>query len=376
MLTFLAVAFSIYGAMHAYALAKVWRALPQSSSIALALVVAGGVATLSPLLVWWLERRGSGAAPWAAWASYTWMGYLFLFLCVGLLLDLGSLAARVARLQWPMGSAATAATVGLAALALLGYGFFEARRLRVEEVRIATPKLASGRITLVQLSDLHLGMMQGEEFLGRVMAKVRELKPDIVVATGDIVDARGDHLAPLARLLRSYQPPLGAWAVTGNHEYHGGLDDSLRFHREAGFTVLRGEAVRVGGLVLVGIDDRDAAIPGLKARSAGAQAPALPGEGDFVVLLKHQPVVNGAPAFDLQLSGHVHGGQVFPFTYLTRIAYRVRTGLTALAGHRWLYVSRGAGTWGPPIRVLAPPEIALVVVEAGASPVARRLEAR
>jgi len=92
-----------------------------------------------------------------------------------------------------------------------------------------------------------------------------------------------------------------------------------------------------------------------------------PDEGDFVVLLKHQPVVNGAPAFDLQLSGHVHGGQVFPFTYLTRLAYRVRTGLTALAGHRWLYVSRGAGTWGPPIRVLAPPEIALVVVEAQAS---------
>lgn len=367
MLTFLAVAFSIYGAMHAYALAKVWRAFPHSPALALALVLAGLALTLSPLLVWWLERQGARAAPWAAWASYSWMGYLFLFLCLGLLLDAASVLAQLARGHRPAGAGAMLATVALAALAVLAYGFVEARRLRVEEVRIATPKLAAGNVTILQLSDLHLGIMHGEAFLSRVMAKVRELRPDIVVATGDIVDARGDHLEPLAKLLRSYTPPLGAWAVTGNHEYHAGLGGSLRFLREAGFTVLQGEAVRAGGLVLAGIDDRDAAIPGLNARHPGARAPVVPRDGEFVVLLKHQPVVNGDPAFDLQLSGHVHGGQVFPFTYLTRLAYRVGTGLTPLPGGRWLYVSRGAGTWGPPIRVLAPPEIAFVSVTASAA---------
>ena len=363
MLTFLGVAFLFYASMHLYAFGKVWMALPHSWALGLALALAGIVLTFSPLLVWFLERQSWHRATVAtAWVSYTWMGYLFLFLCIGLLFDLGHVIATLLKLNWPLNEAMVLQIVGLLALAMLGYGFVEARQIQVKEVSITTPKLASGRVTIAQISDLHLGIMLGDDFLDHVIAKLREIKPDIVVATGDIVDGQGDDLAALARHFQTYTPPLGAYAVTGNHETYAGLENSLRFLRNAGFTVLRGESAQAGGIVLVGVDDPSAATAGQLAVIDTRKALASATADDFIVLLKHQPVVDVDTPFDLQLSGHIHGGQIFPFVYLTRLAYGVSTGLTQLADGRRLYVSRGAGTWGPPIRLFAPPEITLITI--------------
>ena len=357
MLTFLGVAFLTYASMHLYALGKVWAVSSHSWALGMALTLGGLVLTASPLIVWFLERQGwHRATVAAAWASYAWMGYLFLFFCIGLLFDLGQALARLLNLNWPLNQATALRIVGLLALALMGYGSFEARRIQIKEVNITTPKLASGRISIAQVSDLHLGLMRGEAFLDRVVARLRETRPDIVVATGDIVDGQGDDMAALARRFKAYTPPLGAYAVTGNHETYAGLEKSLRFLREAGFGVLRGEATRAGGIVLVGVDDPSAGGPGTRPPLASVSA------DDFVVLLKHQPVVDLDTPFDLQLSGHIHGGQIFPFVYLTRLVYPVSVGLTELAGGRRLYVSRGAGTWGPPMRLFAPPEITLITV--------------
>ncbi|HXU92277.1 MAG TPA: metallophosphoesterase [Gallionella sp.] len=355
MLTFMGMAILVYGAMNLYALGKAWRALPRSVPTALALILAGMVLTLSPLLVQLMERQGSPYVTVAAWVSYAWVGYLFLFLCVGLLFDLAHAFAALLRLNWPLSNATAFHAVALLALALLGYGFVEARQIQVEEVTITTPKLASGPITIAQISDLHLGLMLGDDFLDRVTAKLRELKPDIVVATGDIVEGHGGDLSALAARFHAYTPPLGAYAVLGNHEQHAGLENALRFLHDAGFTVLRGESAKTGGIVLAGVDDSMA-----NPNATKAHPPTAP--DDFVVLLKHQPVVNSNTRFDLQLSGHVHGGQIFPFVYLTRLVYGVHTGLTELPDGRMLYVSRGAGTWGPPIRLLAPPEITLITI--------------
>lgn len=362
MLTFLSVALLIYGSMHLYALGKVWMVFPHSFGLVLVLTLAGIVLTCSPLLVWYLERqswhRATVATVATAWVSYTWMGYLFLFLCIGLVFDLSHALTTLLHFNWPLSGALTLGTVSLLALAMLGYGFIEARQIQIKEINITTPKLAAGRVTIAQISDLHLGIMQGDEFLERVLSKLRELKPDILVATGDIVDGQGDNLAALARHFQTYTPPLGAYAVTGNHEYYAGLENSLSFLRNAGFTVLRGESVQAGGIVLAGVDDPSAKSAGqpteLDTRTALAAH-------DFIVLLKHQPLVDNTP-FDLQLSGHIHGGQIFPFVYLTRLTYHVRSGLTELADGRRLYVSRGAGTWGPPIRLFAPPEITLITI--------------
>jgi predicted MPP superfamily phosphohydrolase len=363
MLTFMSVAVLIYGSMHLYAFGKVWAAFPHSFGLALALALSGLALTFSPLIVWYMERQNwHGATIVTAWASYTWMGFLFLFLCIGLAFDLCHVLAALLGFKWPLNDAMAFLTVCLLALVALGFGLIEARQIQVEEINIATPKLASGRVTIAQISDLHLGIMIGDDFLERVIARLREIKPDILVATGDIVDGQGDNLDALAHHFHTYAPSLGAYAVTGNHEFYAGLDNSLRFLRNAGFTVLRGESAKVGGIILEGVDDSSVMSSARQTKLDTSKSFTPVNENDFVVLLKHQPVVDNNILFDLQLSGHIHGGQIFPFVYLTRMIYHAHAGLTELANGQKLYVSRGTGTWGPPIRLLAPPEITLITI--------------
>ena len=364
MLAFLSVALTIYAGMHFYALNKVWLAFPHSMWLGSVLILAGGVMTLSPLLLWLLTRQNwHGATAMASWVVYLWMGFLFLFCCTALLFDIIHLLTPVLGLKWPLNHAMVLLYAGLLALAFFGYGLIEARQIRVEEVNITTPKLASGKITIAQISDLHLGAMLGDDFLQCVIGKLQEMQPDIVVATGDVVDGQGDDFNALARRFHALQAPKGLFAITGNHEYFAGLENSLRFLHSAGFTVLRGEATAAGGIILAGVDDPSARVMGQEVMLNARQALAAIGKNDFIVLLKHQPVVDSATPFDLQLSGHVHGGQIFPFGMLTRLTYGVRTGLTRLADGRLLYVSRGTGTWGPPLRLFAAPEITLITIK-------------
>ncbi len=364
MLAYFSLAFLIYGAMHLYALGKVWLACPHSFALGVSLAVFGMVMTFSPLALWYVTRQNWDSAAMAlSWASYLWMGFLFLFCCIGLLLDLAHAVASLSGFRWPLNDSSTIRAIGIITLALTSYGFVEARRVQIEEVTIATPKLASGRITIAQLSDLHLGIMLGDEFLEGIIARVRELRPDIIVATGDIVDGQGNNLDEMARRLSALKPPMGAFAIIGNHEYYAGLGNSLRFLHRAGFTVLRGDSAEAGAITLVGVDDPSAATAGQEKRVDERRALALIPQSRFTVLLKHQPVVDRDAPFDLQLSGHIHGGQMFPLGLVTWLTYHAHTGLTILADGRRLYVSRGAGTWGPPIRILSPPEITLITIE-------------
>lgn len=364
MLTFMSVALLIYSSMHLYAFGKVWLAFPHSFGLALTLTLAGVALTFSPFIVWYMERQGwHSATVITAWTSYTWMGFLFLFFCISLVLDLGHALAALLNFRWLLSDSVALRIAGLLAFMALGYGLIEARQIQVEEIRITTHKLASGRITLAQISDLHLGIMNGDALLDRVTSKLREIRPDIVVATGDIVDAEGNNLDALAQHLNSYAPPVGAYAVIGNHEYYVGLDSSVRFLRNAGFTVLRNESIKAGSIMLAGIDDPSVPAPDLQGGRDAGEALAAAATKDFIILLRHQPVVDSSTPFDLQLSGHIHGGQIFPFAYLTRLVYGVNTGLTKLSDGRLLYVNRGAGTWGPPIRLFAPPEITLITIE-------------
>ena len=362
---FLAVALTLYGALHFYAFGKAWRALPQSRSLKLALIFAGFILTLSPFFVRLLERQDwHSAAVVMAWVSYTWMGFVLMFFCVGICIDLSRLAAKILTCRWRASEKMAFSLTGLLAFVLLGIGFYEAQNIQVEKITITTPKLASGQVTIAQISDLHLGPMIGARHLDRVVGKLAEIKPDIVVATGDIVDGQGDHLNALASHFHAYRPPHGAYAVTGNHEYYVGLEHSLRFLRNAGFRVLRAESAKSAGIVLAGVDDLprgNEQNPDLRADVR--QALAGVGRDDFVVLLKHKPIIENGAAFDLQLSGHTHGGQILPFAYPTRLINGVPTGLIALGDGRQLYVSRGVGTWGPPIRLFAEPEITLITIK-------------
>jgi predicted MPP superfamily phosphohydrolase len=215
----------------------------------------------------------------------------------------------------------------------------------------------------VQISDVHLGLIVGKSRLKRILRQVKDARPDILVSTGDLVDGQMDDLETLTDMFQSIPTKYGKFAVTGNHEFYAGLDRALAFTKKAGFTILRGEGITVSNIFNVaGIDDptRERYGPG-HAVSEKALLEKLPRER-FTLFLKHQPVISSESLgmFDLQLSGHSHKGQIFPFNLVTKLYYRIHTGLSKVKGNGLLYVSRGSGTWGPPVRFLSPPEVTVI----------------
>jgi len=255
-------------------------------------------------------------------------------------------------------------------LIVVAYGVFAATQPRIERVTLRTQKLPAGQppLRIALVSDVHLGALVGKRALRRILARLETLKPDLLLSCGDLVDGQADRLGRLIPKLSAIQPPLGKYAVTGNHEYYVGLEHALDFHARAGFRVLRAEAVEVSPtLSLVGVDDPTGRRFGQPDTCDEGPALRSVSSGRYTILLKHQPVItpDGSPRADLQLSGHVHQGQIFPFNLFVRLVYRNPTGLSPLPGGGQLYVSRGTGTWGPPMRVLAPGEITLIELSPG-----------
>jgi predicted MPP superfamily phosphohydrolase len=333
--------------------------------------------TFSLPILWRLEHRGSHRlATVVAWIGFGWMGWVFLFFWIVLGLDVLRLAvtavAAATRADFS-GAASTLASFPLAAglaLVVSAYGFFDARHPRIERVVLKSRKLStrSGKFRLALISDVHLGALVGARRLRDLIDRLRRLDADIVISAGDLVDGLEDRLRELAPLFDELRPRYGKYAVTGNHEYYAGVDHALDFHQRAGFTVLSGTAVDITDEIsIAGVDDPTGRRSGRAATDERAALAPVPRER-FTILLKHQPVVDSRTAglFDLQLSGHVHKGQIFPFGLLVRLVYPARMGLTRLAQGGWLYVSRGTGTWGPPMRVGASPEITLIEIEAAA----------
>jgi len=162
--------------------------------------------------------------------------------------------------------------------------------------------------------------------------------------------------------LQEVDARYGKFAITGNHEYYAGLDKALAFTRACGFTLLRGAAVSSGVINIAGVNDPTGVQMKLeKPVSEKALLASLP-RHKFTLFLKHRPVFSkeAAGLFDLQLSGHTHKGQIWPFTYLSALTYPLNAGRFDRADGSILYVSRGTGTWGPPIRFLSPPEVTVI----------------
>jgi predicted MPP superfamily phosphohydrolase len=205
--------------------------------------------------------------------------------------------------------------------------------------------------------------MIGKWRLKRMMEVVSAANPDIVVATGDIVDGQIHRLNGLSQLFNEIKPRYGSFAVLGNHEFYVGVQNSLDFLRVSGFRTLRKEAVAVlPFLVIAGVDDAAAQRWGDVGNSDELGLFTATGNKPYTILLKHRPAVDqrSKGKFDLQLSGHVHKGQIFPFNFLTYLSFPVNSGANRLEDGSILYVSRGTGTWGPPIRFLAPPEVTII----------------
>jgi predicted MPP superfamily phosphohydrolase len=239
---------------------------------------------------------------------------------------------------------------------VIAYSVYEAWNVRGVHLVVASPKLPEGvdKIRIVQVSDLHIGGLYSARHLERVMTIVREAEPDIFVVTGDLVDGNMASRNTEADLLSRHGARYGAFAIVGNHEYYTGLEQSLEFMERVGLTVLYDQAAEVAGITIVGLDDLTTVWP--VEVSADIYA-----SGRFVLLLRHRPHVikTSRGKFDLQLSGHTHGGQLWPFGPLAERIQGYVQGLSK-QGDSFVYVSNGAGFWGPPMRFLTPPEVAVI----------------
>ncbi|MFO0726033.1 MAG: metallophosphoesterase [Myxococcota bacterium] len=319
-------------------------------------------------------------------AIFVWMGVAFLLFSVTLTVALAKwiLGGAVAMLA-KLGEGATepldpdrrrvltqgvalasgAVALGASAVALRsGLGEVELREVNVKLERL--PKQLSG-LTLVQLSDVHVGPLLGARFIEGLVERANRAKPDAVVITGDLVDGSLDELKSQVEALGRLKSRYGTFFVTGNHEFYSGVEDWLPELTRLGIKVLKNERVILGdsgaSIDLAGVDDATSGRfghgPDLERAVAGRDPDRE------LIVLAHQPkqIEDAAKAgAGLQLSGHTHGGQIWPFNHLVGLAQPYIAGLYQHDPKTQIYVSRGTGFWGPPMRLAAPAEMTKLVL--------------
>ncbi|KIA61639.1 metallophosphoesterase [Nocardia vulneris] len=306
----------------------------------------------------------------------TLLGVLWVVFSWSVLGNVAGLALAAGGMSDPARSRVVAAGVFVIATALVAWGVFEARRVpRVRTVEVPIRGLGPGLdgLRLVVVTDTHFAALDRLRWSEKVVDVVNAQRPDIACHAGDLADGSVAKRHPQVDPLGKVDAPLGRFYITGNHEYFGDAQGWIEHMTSIGWQPLHNqhETVTRGGdrLVIAGIDDpTGVGLPGhgpdLRTALAGADR-TLP-----VVLLAHQPkqiTDTAAEGIDLQISGHTHGGQIWPFHYLVRLDQPVVAGLSRHGANTQLYTSRGTGFWGPQLRVFAPSEITVLVLRTAAA---------
>ena len=375
-LVFLVVILAVGVGGHAYlanrlALDPQWPATLRAGLIGL---FGLGLATVLTQI--FVRRRLGILSSALSWVAYTWLGFTFLLLTATFATDaalwiLG--AASTAPQDDPLLARARALLValvaGAAAVVALRQGLRPPGVRRIEVPLARWPRALDG-FRIVQISDVHIGPLLDRRFAAVVAERVNALAPDLVAVTGDLVDGSvariGDEVEPLGAIRARH----GVYFITGNHDFYSGADAWVARVRALGWKALRNERVAIGDgeahFDLAGVDDHHGARLG--AGQGEDLVRALDGRetGRPVVLLAHDPnTFERASQYgvDLQLSGHTHGGQIWPFRHLVRLTTPWVAGLYQ-RGASAVYVSRGTGFWGPPMRLGAPAEITELILRA------------
>jgi len=364
---FFFIVLSIWAGLNGYAF---WRL-----SILTALIRLPPFALWALALVCWLSlpasRWARGSFPRMSDAldvfSTTWLGVLFLLCLCFLAVDCATLGGFVFR-NWifKLRLIAVVAATGLSVVALIQ----GTRNPVIREQTIVLPGLPRERdgLRLVFISDMHLGTQIGRDWLNQLVEQITLLKPDLIAIGGDLVDHDAERVQAMTPELRRLRAPLGVWAVLGNHDVYSGPDQSSGIMEAAGFHVLHDESIVVAtGLRIAGVDDlgvrgRAESVEPVVRKTLNQTRRGLEG----CVFLSHTPISMTAAAeagAGLMLCGHTHGGQIWPFNYLVKMRFPTIAGLYDF-GDMKLIVSRGAGTWGPRMRLWRPGEIWLVTLRA------------
>lgn len=361
---FLLIALSVWSLMHIFVLWRSWALLPAGlpRRAAVAAAVFLGLAYLLGRI---LDRPGLDlvSRPLESIGA-NWMGVLLLLVFCLLAADIVSAFGLVARLAIPARTAALVAALVLSIVALvLGH---RPPVVRSHELAVEALPAEHDGMTLVAVSDLHLGTLIGPGWAAQLVERIAALDPDMIVVVGDVLEGHGERTEPFVPILARLRAPLGVWAATGNHEYYAGLDRSVAQLSAAGFRVVRdGWQEAAPGIVVAGVDDLTArgqfggALRSLDDVLAGRPAGAT-------ILLSHTPwLVEDAAAkgVGLMLSGHTHDGQIWPFNYLVALRYPFMAGHYEV-GRMHLVVGRGTGTWGPRMRLWQRSEILHITLRA------------
>ncbi|GAB6056985.1 metallophosphoesterase [Desulfonatronum parangueonense] len=368
-MTFFLIATLVYFSMHLLVWARVgaqlglgWRPWLLGLTAVLAL-------TLTPILAYQIPvdwPQPLGRTLW--WLVFVWMGlifYLFWLQILGYILEkLVGLLPDAYTTWFPRGKLQLRA-IWILAVLIVGYGLYAATQWEVPRIPIRTPLVAEDT-RIVLISDTHFGVMTRQAWVERLVDFVQSLEPDLVLLAGDQINDHPEWLEPKAAAVAELAPRLGVFGVLGNHEAYVGLQPSRTFHDMAKISLLRNETLILpdSGIQLIGIDDptwgrmdRQFMIRHLKNL-----APELSPD-NFQILLTHRPWAWDEKAvplgIHLMVAGHTHGGQIFPFHWFVRLQHKY------IAGHfqqdqSHLYVTTGAGTWGPPMRVRAKPEVVVI----------------
>jgi len=353
--------FLFYILVHYYAYRKIASAFRLTGLSRGTLTSFFAFTTASPVLWRMLDREGfTEISRWTALVALLWMGFVIYFFLTGILVDL------LGRFRPLNPRRSLFLTLSLSLLLCL-YSHLETYFLQVERFTLETSKIPPGKeVKILHISDLHLGPLMREDRVEMVLEVYRREKPHLVVATGDLVDGNLKDAYHLADMLAEIDPPWGKFAVVGNHEYYAGLEHSLTFLRRAGFRILRGEVVTVAGILNVaGVDDPDGERLGYRVFTDEVEILKGARRSLYTVLLKHRPVVqrDALPYLDLVLAGHSHGGVLFFVGYtVLRILFETDRGIKELAPGKFIIVSKGVGTGGPPMRLLSPPDVVVVTL--------------
>jgi len=390
---FIAVALGLLAGIHYYLWARLIRdpQLPPPwggvLTLMLALLAMGTPTAMVLGRVVGRDRPGVQSA--LLWPAYLWLGTMFLLFAAVFAADAARAFVAVARRiagagNIDVGRRTFIARLSATAIAVLvgGLGGAAVRSalslVDVRRVRVRLDRLPIGQhgFTMVQLTDVHVGPTIGRAFIDDIVRRTNALQPDLIAITGDLVDGSVEQLRDAVAPLANLRARHGVYFVTGNHEYFSGAEAWLNELGRLGVRVLRNERVSIGegetSFDLGGIDDHSAArYGGLEPAAAVSQALSGRDTKRELVLLAHQPrsLLEAARfGVGLQLSGHTHGGQIWPFKYFVRLQQPFVAGLHR-HGEAQIYVSRGTGYWGPPMRLGAPAEITHVTLESGAAEV-------
>jgi len=308
-----------------------------------------------------------------AYIGFTWMGALFLFFSIHLMFDvyngichLTSLISSPVLLKIKIVSKVSFLITLFMVTVIITYGMFEAKNIKTKTVVLKTKKLPPdiNGLKIVQISDIHFSATNSTRLAMKIVKIIKDLNPDILVSTGDLIERDLYDKGKVAALFRDIKVPYGKYAVTGNHEFYTGIREAVSFTEEAGFRMLRNEGITVGDVVnIAGVDDPASKQSGFDAPVSEDEILKKFSNNKLTILLKHQPRINekNAALFDLQLSGHTHKGQIFPFSLITARFFPYHHGLFKVGKQSYLYVTSGTGTWGPPVRFLSPPEITVIL---------------